>query len=238
MTKEKKGCLAAILRMFGSKKPDPVSGLENPDPGIMVRSLEPEKLPYRLRDDFLSPAETSFFQVLKSLVGAGLVICPKVSFAELFYVPRSESFQTYQNKIDRKRVDFLLCEPKTLKPVFAIELDDSSHARPDRQERDAFVDEVFAAAQLPLLHIPARSTYNTQELIALFRVALQSQPVGKPVDQPPVSPQAQPPLCPKCGAPMLLRTARKGDTPGQQFYGCPNYPRCRGVIPIKSPAPA
>jgi ssDNA-binding Zn-finger/Zn-ribbon topoisomerase 1 len=35
---------------------------------------------------------------------------------------------------------------------------------------------------------------------------------------------------------MLLRTAKKGNTPGQQFYGCPNYPRCRAVIPIKSPA--
>ena len=238
MTKERPGCLAAIQRMLGSKKPAPVLELENPDPGIMVRNLEPEKLPYRLRDDFLSPAEASFFQVLKSLVAAGLVICPKVSLAELFYVPRSESFQTYQNKIDRKRVDFLLCEPKTLKPVFAIELDDSSHARPDRQERDAFVDEVFAAAQLPLVHIPARPAYNTHELIALFQAAMQRKPAGKPVDQPLVSMQEQPPLCPKCSAPMVLRTARRGDTLGQQFYGCPNYPRCRGVIPIKSSAPA
>ena len=238
VSSERPGCLASIQRMLGLKKPAPAMRIGTQAPDITVRNLEPEKLPYRLRDDFLSPAETSFFQVLKSLVGAGLVICPQVSLAELFFVPHGESSQAYQNKIDRKRVDFLLCDPKTLKPVFAIELDDSSHARLDRQERDAFVDEVFAAAQLPLLHVPARPAYNTQELIALFRAALQSRPVDKPVDQPPVSPQAQPPLCPKCGAPMVLRTARKGDTPGQQFYGCPNYPRCRGVIPIKSPAPA
>ena len=238
MMKERPGCLAAIQRMLGLKKPVPVMRIATQVPDIMVRSLEPEKLPYRLRDDFLSPAEASFFQVLRSLVAAGLVICPKVSLAELFYVPYSESFQTYQNKIDRKRVDFLLCEPKTLKPVFAIELDDSSHTRPDRQERDAFVDEVFAAGQLPLVHIPARPAYNTQELIALFQAAMQRQPLSKPVEQPPVSLPGQPPLCPKCGAPMVLRTARKGDTPVQQFYGCPNYPRCRGVIPIKSPAPA
>jgi len=238
MTIERPGCLAAMQRMLGIKKPAPAMSIGAQASDITVRSLEPEKLPYRLRDDFLSPAEASFFQVLRSLVAAGLVICPKVSLAELFYVPRSESFQTYQNKIDRKRVDFLLCEPKTLKPLFAIELDDSSHARPDRQERDAFVDEVFADAQLPLVHIPARPAYNTQELIALFQAALQSQPVEKPVYQPPVSTQAQPPLCPKCGVPMVLRTARKGNTPGQQFYGCPNYPRCRAVIPIKSPAPA
>ena len=238
MTNERPGCLAAIQRMLGLKKPAPVLGSENPEPNIMVRELEPEKLPYRLRDDFMSPAEASFFQVLKSLVGAGLVISPKVSLAELFYVPHGESYQTYQNKIDRKRVDFLLCDPRTLKPAFAIELDDSSHARPDRQERDAFVDEVFTAAQLPLVHIPARPAYNTQELIALFQAAMQRKPAEKPVVQQPVSAQEQPPLCPNCAIPMVLRTARRGNMPGRQFYGCPNYPRCRAVIPIKLPAPA
>jgi very-short-patch-repair endonuclease len=247
ITKSRPGCLASVFRMLGLEQPapkvrlaNPVSILESalPDIPINVRSIQPEILPYRLRDDFLSPAETSFYQVLKSLVGAGLVICPQVSLAELFFVPRSESFQTYQNKIDRKRVDFLLCDPKTLKPLFAIELDDSSHTRPDRQERDAFVEEVFAAAQLPLLRIPARQAYNTTELIALFKAALQKKPSEKPIDKQPVSAQAQPPLCPKCGVPMLLRTAKKGNTPGQQFYGCPNYPRCRAVIPIKSTVPA
>ncbi len=249
MMKEKPGCLAAILRMFGLEKPVPVSGSAepvsilasaNPDPAIKVQYIEPEELPYRLRDDFLSPAEASFFQVLKTVVGAGLTICPKVSLAELFYVPRSESFQTYQNKIDRKRVDFLLCAPRTLKPVFAIELDDSSHARPDRQERDAFVEEVFEAAKLPLVRIPARPAYNTQELIALFQAAMQREPASKPTDQQPVdaSMQGKPPFCPKCGVPMVLRTAKRGNTPGRHFYGCPNYPRCRVIIPLKSSSPA
>jgi very-short-patch-repair endonuclease len=223
MTAEKPGCLATIMRMLGLKKSASVVGLK--------------ELPYCLRDDFLSPVETSFFQVLKSVVGAGLIICPQVSLSALFYVPRSESFQTYQNKIDRKRVDFLLCDPKTIKPVFAIELDDSSHARPDRQERDAFVEEVFESAQLPLVHIPARSAYNTQELTALFQAAMQRKPTGKPVNQPHVSVLELPPGCPKCGVPMVLRTAKRGDTPGLQFYGCPNYPRCREVVPIKLPMP-
>jgi hypothetical protein len=77
-------------------------------------------------------------------------------------------------------VDFLLCNPKTLKPVFAIELDDSSHARADRQERDALVEEVFAAAHLPLLRIPASQSYNTSELIALFQAAMQKKETQKP----------------------------------------------------------
>jgi hypothetical protein len=37
------------------------------------------------------------------------------------------------------------------------------------------------------------------------------------------------PLCPKCGERMLLREARKGKSAGSKFWGCPRFPRCRGV---------
>jgi Protein of unknown function (DUF2726) len=181
--------LTAIYRMLGLEKHAPVVQLAKPgtgmelepvEPGITIRNLEPEKLPYCMREDFLSPAETSFYLVLKSVVGAGLVICPQAALSAIFFVPRSEYSQAYQNKIDRKRVDFLLCNPKTLKPVFAIELDDSSYTRPDRQEQDAFVEEVFATAHLPLVRIAARQAYNTSELIALFQAAMQKNETQKP----------------------------------------------------------
>lgn len=35
------------------------------------------------------------------------------------------------------------------------------------------------------------------------------------------------PICPSCGKQMVLRTARKGDTVGSKFWGCPNFPECR-----------
>jgi ATP-dependent DNA helicase RecQ len=38
--------------------------------------------------------------------------------------------------------------------------------------------------------------------------------------------------CPKCGAPMILRTARRGPNAGGKFYGCSNYPRCKETLPI------
>lgn len=41
-----------------------------------------------------------------------------------------------------------------------------------------------------------------------------------------------PPLCPRCGIPMVTRTARRGEHQGKQFYGCPNYPRCREIVAI------
>ena len=40
-------------------------------------------------------------------------------------------------------------------------------------------------------------------------------------------------LCPKCGAPMVKRTARKGARAGKPFYGCSNYPKCRGIVNLE-----
>lgn len=34
-------------------------------------------------------------------------------------------------------------------------------------------------------------------------------------------------ICPRCGAEIVLRTARKGEHAGEQFYGCSRYPKCR-----------
>lgn len=36
------------------------------------------------------------------------------------------------------------------------------------------------------------------------------------------------PSCPTCGSQMVLRTARQGANAGNQFWGCSNYPKCRG----------
>lgn len=34
-------------------------------------------------------------------------------------------------------------------------------------------------------------------------------------------------ICPACGGKLILRTARKGSTAVNNFYGCSNYPKCR-----------
>lgn len=36
-------------------------------------------------------------------------------------------------------------------------------------------------------------------------------------------------MCPRCGAPMVLRTVKKGSNAGKRFYGCSTYPKCRGI---------
>lgn len=42
--------------------------------------------------------------------------------------------------------------------------------------------------------------------------------------------QSTSPKCPLCGAGMIKRTARKGANAGNEFWGCSNYPKCRGTF--------
>ena len=37
------------------------------------------------------------------------------------------------------------------------------------------------------------------------------------------------PNCPKCDTPMVMREARRGPHVGEKFWGCANYPKCRGT---------
>ena len=39
-------------------------------------------------------------------------------------------------------------------------------------------------------------------------------------------------VCPRCGHPMMRRIARQGPNAGQAFWGCSDYPNCRGTLPI------
>ncbi len=40
-------------------------------------------------------------------------------------------------------------------------------------------------------------------------------------------------FCPKCGANMVIRTTKRGENAGKQFYGCFNYPNCRAMVEIE-----
>ncbi len=194
-------------------------------------SADELEYPYCLRDDFLSPAEHSFFMVLRSAVSDKVLVQTKVNLGDLFYARSSDpsKYRIYTNKIDRKHVDFLLCDPKTVRPLVAIELDDKSHQRDDRQARDAFVENVFRAAALPLVRVPARKTYSVTELTGLLQPYLTNLAASMPAST--ASQRLTGPTCPKCGGAMVLRTAKSGENAGQKFWGCSNFPKCRGVMP-------
>jgi hypothetical protein len=185
--------------------------------------------PYHQVDEFISPAELNFFFNLKAVIGDSAHIFSKVKLSDLFYAKTGDfgTNRSYNNRIDRKHVDFLLCDPKTLKPILCIELDDKSHQRADRQERDDFVNHVFEAAKLPLMHISVQRSYSQSELKSKLAAYLSGKQMS---NEPPAQVEESSPRCPKCGSEMVLRTAKRGDNQGGKFWGCSKYPECHGVL--------
>ncbi len=190
----------------------------------------PADYTYALRDDFLSRAEQSFFHVLRDAVAAEYLIFPKVRLADLVFPPRQEGQFGAWQRINRKHVDFVLCDPRTLRPLAALELDDRSHRRPDRLERDAFVEQVFADASLPLIRVPAQRTYHRQTIATLVAEAITRQ--GPTVIVESAATGAEVKTCDRCGGEMKIRTAAQGAHRGEQFWGCTNYPKCRNIVKI------
>jgi four helix bundle suffix protein len=41
-----------------------------------------------------------------------------------------------------------------------------------------------------------------------------------------------PPTCPNCGKTMVLRKAATGKNAGKEFWGCTEYPECKGVVNV------
>lgn len=122
---------------------------------------------YVVQTSVLSPAERSFFGILRPLLPDGVDCLIKVRLGDVFALRKdlgaAERARAW-NRIGQKHVDFLLVQSSTLKPLAGIELDDSSHEREDRRQRDALVDEIFQSCKVPLLHVKARETYNPDAL--------------------------------------------------------------------------
>ena len=88
-----------------------------------IHPKEPDdRLPYRLREHFMSTPELALLRTLQEMVGRRYVICPKVGMNDIFYIVRPNENVHFFNKIFRKHVDFLLCDPITFKPVIGVEL--------------------------------------------------------------------------------------------------------------------
>ena len=188
-----------------------------------------DRLPYRLRETFLSTPELALMRVLQNMVRGHYVICPKVALNDVFYIVRPNENVHFFNKFFRKHVDFLLCEPDTLQPAFGIEIV-KPIARNETREADQFMENLFLSAGLPLVHIPSSTHYSEDDLAELFKLAImkvkETNPLRASTDADSI------PMCPVCGRMMVLRIHRNGSEKGKKYYGCMDSPKCNGVVKI------
>jgi hypothetical protein len=140
---------------------------------LMRTWAAPAKLPYVARGQLVTKTELRFYKSLSKSVQDDFEIFAMVRIADLLRVESGhKQRRKWLNKILAKHIDFVLCDPGSLEPIVCIELDDPSHNRPDRIERDIFVNSAFESAGLPLLRIPTQPSYRSREIRELIDAVL------------------------------------------------------------------
>ena len=138
---------------------------------LVLRGLTAEnRVGYR-RGRFLSANEKIFLRTLDAALGRNYRAFAQVRLAELANPADSANVHLRRralNAVMAKSVDFVICDVLTLDPVAVIEVDDRSHLLPERRDRDAFVNAVFAEIGLPILRVKAQRTYSVAEFRDLF----------------------------------------------------------------------
>ena len=136
-----------------------------PIPEVHFEEKEEEKevyLPYKKKSFLLTKTEYNFDKVLSEIVGDKYYIGRQVPLSSIVEV--TSTYKPYRSKIDKKTIDFVLFNKAGYTPHLAIELDDPSHLRWDRIERDEFVQDVLEKAGIRLKRIKSAYSYDGMEL--------------------------------------------------------------------------
>jgi hypothetical protein len=117
--------------------------------------------PYRRTPSLLTETELGFYKALRDVIGHRYAVMAKVRLIDLCAnLEKRENFVAFSQVVS-KHVDFVLCDPEDLRPVLIVELDDPSHFRPDRRQRDKFLDEVSHTIGVRLLRQFVSRWYDT-----------------------------------------------------------------------------
>ena len=139
----------------------------------MRRRRSPNAI-FRPRRFLLTRNETAFFRVLAAVVADRYLISCKVRLADIITCSDRDWRRGHANRVAQKHVDFILTHLTSSRIVAAIELDDSSHLRPERRVRDRFVNDLFRQMQVRLIRIPASWEYDRASVSDLLaRVGLE-----------------------------------------------------------------
>lgn len=209
-------------------------------------------------DALFTPAERSFLGVLDQALGDEYRIFGKVRVGDLITTRQGitpEHRRSARNKIDRKHFDFVVCHRHDLSVLCVIELNDKSHHRTQRRNRDTFLSWLCNETALPLIQVRAQHAYSVADVRARILALVDKTstngaasstaavradaitpsndpdaPVALPPEAHAPATEFEVPQCPRCSSTMVWRKARTGSWTGREFWGCSRFPECRGTV--------
>jgi hypothetical protein len=134
--------------------------------------------PYDRAAPLLSPGERTLLDALQPALGDDFRVFPRVRLDDVVRVRRRARGKRRQVALARivgAHVGFAVCDAQGLAVRAIVELDDPGQRDEARRLRDRLLDEVLVAAQLPLLRIARRESYDPADLRSAVLGALQAR---------------------------------------------------------------
>lgn len=157
-----------------------------------------KKLPF-----LLTKAELNFYLNLRKALPSDYGISCKVRMADV--LSPAEKGKRYSRALTRiwaKHFDFVIYEMRTGKILSAVELDDRSHLKASRKQRDSFVNKIAQQCGLVLHRVRNKAAWSATDMAALLPETMK------------VNQGASPP--PSLRSPPSAPTGRSSDTRSTQ----------------------
>ena len=130
---------------------------------------------YFAKKYIMTQREGEFFKLLNETLGSKWYIVPQMHLSALLsHKVKGQNWKGAFRHINGKSVDFVLLSKETIKPICAIELDDSSHDRADRSARDEEVERIFKQAKIPLARFRKTDHLSRQDIVNTIAYAIKA----------------------------------------------------------------
>ena len=123
---------------------------------------------YQPKKYVITKNELNFYNVLMQIAKElDLVVFSQVSLYNILETKQDLDYKTktiYFNKIAAKSIDFVLVDKNNCRIKLCIELDDITHKKEKRIERDKFINQLFKELEINLLRYPVYQIYYKDTL--------------------------------------------------------------------------
>jgi hypothetical protein len=121
--------------------------------------------PHYRPGNFMEPERVAVYNTLSEVIDSDNEVFVKVCLAELVTKPKSSQQNLkHWRRVQRRRLDFLICSASALEPILAIKVETELDSKLRRKLGPDVVDEVLDDIGLPLLRINAEDARHAEYL--------------------------------------------------------------------------
>ncbi|NCU34163.1 DUF2726 domain-containing protein [Candidatus Saccharibacteria bacterium] len=132
----------------------------------------PANYKYSAKKYIMTSAESECLKRLERICGEKYYIFPQIQLSSLLnHKIKGQNWQAALSRVQRKTVDFVLAEKTTMQTAYAIELDDRTHDRTDRVNRDSFVNQALNGSRIPLVRLRNINRMTDSDIIEVIKLS-------------------------------------------------------------------